>query len=319
MTNTLKYTYSNESTKVSALLTALQDTASMLDIDGNGNNFASLYDITEVTDGSTTDLGDQTTKISIDGGVDEVRVETPHRTIDVAAGVIYAPDTVAGTGEIITFAAVDDLEIYESSFVIVDDSVTAGTYAVRLVTQLPDPADLAYADYYLLGKVQVVPVDATQAKLVIPDNDDPDSVTASMTFTADVAGTEGNNLSVNFQNSGGGGTNVSFFFSANILIINFASGVTFAQLKTAFEATGTNITSQFDLTISGTSTQTLGNVVPNLDGDGPEPLAGGTDATVAGGDPPTPNSTGKIPTVTDTWVSEGTPIETEDYILNLAP
>ena len=247
-----------------------------------------------------------------DGIITAGNVVRAHRTIDVAEGDIYLVDADAGSGKIIKFAAVEDLRVYEDSFVIVTDADGDGIGEVSAVakTSLPD------IDYYVLGEVEVVPVTGAQARLTKTALVGSD--TGSVTFTADEGGTEGNDLSVTFIFSGvsaGNAADVSFAYASNNLTITYDFGATLTKIKTEFDAvTDADITSRFDLVINSGGNITATNVLGSQTTGTAEALTGGTGGTTMGGTPD-PNDSGTQQTGSLQWIGD----EIEDYTINLRP
>ena len=254
-----------------------------------------------------------------DGIITAGSVVRAQRTVDVAGGEIYLADAEAGSGKIISFEAVTTLRVYEDSFVIVTDADgdDIGEVSAVAKTSLPD------IDYYVLGEVEVVPV--TGAKASLTKTAVVGSDTASVTFTADEAGLEGNDLSITFIFSGksaAGDNDVTFAYASNNLTITYDFGATLTKIKTEFDAvTDTDIISKFDLAINSggtiTATNVFGNVQLAADGTGgtAEALTGGTGGTTMG--TTTANTTGTA-TTDPAWITFGDEIiDTVDYTIKL--
>ncbi len=162
-------------------------------------------------------------------------VEATTREIDIAAGTIYTDD-----GRTITFDAVSDEDITDTSIIIVvDDGDNDDHYVVDVVTELPTDG----TDFYVIGSVESAVVstdpDATDipgTRAVFRLSSDPDN---TIEFTAVLEGTVGNayriDVGLTSPDPGVGSSRISSSDS-NIVQIDIGDpgvGATLAQIAAA--------------------------------------------------------------------------------------
>ena len=286
-------------TKLSEVVTKLSANSTFTnfyDIDTTGADYNPDALVADITQGKYDFVGD---------------LDNAYRSVDVAAGEIYAPDIDGRTGKIIKFDAVIGLRVGEDSYVIVTDADGDGVGVVSAVAALPTDG----SDFYVLGQVAAaeVAVAAVAASLT-------EGTTNSATFTADTAGANGDNLDITFTASSTAGTAVTVAFtgsSTEDITITYDISAALSHLETAF-ASGTlaaNIALLYDLAIGGADTTLLSTIFT----DGTQSLSGGADATtrVTGG-APTLNMTGQTQDGPYQWVSDQL-IDTEDFTINIGP
>ena len=296
-------------------------------LNGETGTFADLFTITKAdgADGTSNAFEIAITDNLLAGGVDDKIVDVAHRSLAIAEGKIYVTDANTGRGKIISFRAMDDLRIYETSYVIVSDNGD-GTGLVSAVATLPDGDD-----FYVLGRVDYTVdlstetgIDANETgealtiKLVTPAVEAKLRKNTNLAiFTATTAGVKGNHLSITFTASGQANKDVVVAFvegSTTNIEITYGEKSEFIHLNFAFRE-GTldeDIFALFNTNIS------IGRIPLNTvftDG-ATEFLSGGTASTIEVTHEIDGTSQQEGPYQ---WIIESTLEKTEDYILNLAP